>query len=479
MKTAWQRFAQFTHSIRFRLVMWFTLILALILFVFSGLIYIRLLKDIRGEASYRLEQKLEYVLRYAQIINGTILLPDGLIGKNDVLVLMDTNRKILASTGKIPAEPVIALLSTKQAASPDPDQDDTRPMLVGTLSPYGSYALITGRATDLLGQSFTAILGTPFDAYDLIGRLTLTLLLGNALTLAIAIAGGFWLADRAMRPVHTITQTARTISETDLSHRLNIQGQDEIGELAQTFDAMLARLEAAFQRQRQFIADASHELRTPLTIVNLQTSRALAAKRSTVEYQRALGIIQSENELMTNLVNDLLTLARMDNTQTAFETAPLDLSDVALEALERLESLAERHHVRLEAGDLPEAPINGNRQLILQLVSNLLENGIKYSSGTEKFVRLEIELRSAQICLRVRDNGRGIPAEHLPHLFHRFYRADTARARDESGETPGGTGLGLAIAQSIVQAHGGQIEVQSAENTGTVFEIHFPPLQPD
>ncbi len=130
---------------------------------------------------------------------------------------------------------------------------------------------------------------------------------GSLLTLVIALVGGFWLADRAMRPVHTITQAARTIGETDLSRRLNMKSKDELGELANTFDAMLARLQAAFERQRQFVADASHELRTPLTIVNLETSRVLASRRSTEDYQHALTVIRSENDFMTSLVNDLLT----------------------------------------------------------------------------------------------------------------------------------------------------------------------------
>ncbi|MEJ2353846.1 MAG: HAMP domain-containing protein, partial [Anaerolineales bacterium] len=135
-------------------------------------------------------------------------------------------------------------------------------------------------------------------------RLFLTLLVGGLGMLVIALAGGYWLADRAMRPVKTITLAAQQISETDLSRRLNLGRQDELGKLADTFDQMLARLQAAFDRQRQFTADASHELRTPLTIVNLEASRALDGKRSRQEYQQALSLIQSENEFMSRLVSN-------------------------------------------------------------------------------------------------------------------------------------------------------------------------------
>ncbi len=154
---------------------------------------------------------------------------------------------------------------------------------------------------------------------DLESRLLFTLAAGSLVTLIIALLGGYWLADRAMRPVHTITQAARTIGETDLSRRLNMKSKDELGELANTFDGMLGRLQAAFERQRQFVADASHELRTPLTIVNLETSRTLASPRKPEEYRHALAIIHSENDFMTALVNDLLTLARMDAGQAVME----------------------------------------------------------------------------------------------------------------------------------------------------------------
>ena len=282
----------------------------------------------------------------------------------------------------------------------------------------------------------------------LVRRFLLTLVGGSLLTIAIALAGGFWLADRAMRPVKTITQAARTIGETDLSRRINSQSKDELGELANTFDAMLARLQAAFERQRQFVADASHELRTPLTIVNLETSRAIASRRSPQEYQQALSIIHSENDFMTSLVNDLLTLARMDAGQTTIEKKPLDLSDVVVETVERLTPLATRNGVTLEAGNLPETRILGDRQYLLQMLSNLVENAIKYSTGENKRVWVETGTSDGSAWVRVSDNGPGIAAEHIPHLFDRFYRVDKARTRETGGWrriglSPNGSGLGL------------------------------------
>jgi signal transduction histidine kinase len=321
------------------------------------------------------------------------------------------------------------------------------------------------------------VLGTPADPYGLVSRLELTLLGGSLATLLIALVGGYWLADRAMRPVHTITQAARTIGETDLSRRLNMKSKDELGELAGTFDGMLARLQAAFERQRQFVADASHELRTPLTIVNLETSRTLASPHKPEEYRHALSTIRSENDFMTSLVNDLLTLARMDAGQAAMQNLPVDLSDVAIDTIERFSPIAARNSVRLEAGDLPEARIMGDRQRLVQMVSNLVDNAIKYVSGSDRKISIETGTTANLAWVRVSDNGPGISPEHLPHLFDRFYRIDqsrTRRSKDADGsKPPAGSGLGLSIVQWIVQSQGGEIKVESQVGVGTTFVAYF------
>jgi signal transduction histidine kinase len=249
---------------------------------------------------------------------------------------------------------------------------------------------------------------------------------------------------------------------------------------------MLARLNAAFNRQRQFTADASHELRTPLTIVNLETERALSSRHSTDGYEQALKIIQSENEFMIRLVNDLLTLARMDAGQTVLQPEELDLSDVTLEVVERLAPLAVRNNVKITTGELPELVINGDRQFLSQMLSNLVENAIKHTRGQEKRVYVETGYRTSrngtQACVQVSDNGPGIAPEHLPHIFDRFYQVDKARTHGTAEgnstttvtESPSGSGLGLSIVQWIVQAHGGQVSVKSELGKGSTFEVSLP-----
>ena len=181
---------------------------------------------------------------------------------------------------------------------------------------------------------------------------------------------------------------------------------------------------------------------------------------------------------MSHLVNDLLTLARMDNGQVALEKVPLDLSDVAVDAIDRLTPLAARKKVKLETGELPEARMLGDRQSLMQMVSNLIENAIKYTDGDDKRVCIETGVTDRCAWVRVSDNGPGIDPEHLPYLFDRFYRVDKARTRaseDDSG-SPTGSGLGLSIIQWIVQAHGGEVHVESELGNGSRFEVRFEAL---
>jgi len=470
----------FFHSIRFRLLLWFTAILALVLFVFSAFIYFNQARDLEDDSLGRLERRLARMQETVRISlreqNGQLVLPKDLLEDNDIFALIGSNGKILASQGSYPSGDITQIATQAMQNHPEHDEAfDNSFYWVDKKTSYGfAVATIFGES----GQNSLIVLGSPLDPDGRMQGLLTSLLLGNLLTLAIALGGGFWLADRAMRPVRTITHTARNISETDLNRRINLDSKDELGELANTFDNMLARLQTAFERQRQFVADASHELRTPLTIVNLETSRALAARRSPREYERALRVIHSENDFMSHLVNNLLTLARMDSDQLQLNKAPLDLSDVVVDSIERLTPLAARKKVKLETGDLPEARMLGDRQSLLQMVSNLIENGIKYTEGAEKVVCIETGVTDGRTWLRVTDNGPGIAPEHLPHLFDRFYRVDQARARavDEDSESPTGSGLGLSIIQLIAQMHDGEINVESTPGNGSSFEVSFEAL---
>lgn len=508
MRSFLKRVRQLFQSIRFRLALWFVAILGVVIVLFSIFVYTRQRSDLGEAAAGRLEQKAQLLasfLRYSSrdyFARTPLRLPsnpgsdEALLQPEDVLAFMDKDGTLIQGWGPVEDETMPKLVN-QMFQSDDSGGFTARLFSVEIPSNKGPIQYVFMLAPIVLERRLAGyyLIGNPVDPYGQLPRLLFSLAMGSSLTLAIALLGGFWLADRAMRPVRQITDAAQTIGETDLSRRLDLNRQDELGELADTFDDMLARLQAAFERQRQFTADASHELRTPLTIVDLEASRALAARRPVQEYERVLGVIRSENQFMVRLVNNLLTLARMDAGQVVLEKEPVDLSDVALEVIERLAPIALKDRVRLSTGELPELPVSGDRQYLAQMLSNLVENAIKYSNGADRHVFVETGANPAparrQAFVRVSDNGLGIPPDHLPHLFDRFYQVDAARTQQNhtpanngspvpSGmddQAASGTGLGLAIVQWIVQAHGGEIHVESEPGRGSTFEVSLPLLK--
>lgn len=486
MKNLLIKLTLLTHSIRLRLALWFVFILALILVIFSGLVYLSLLRELRAEAVTRLTagwEESEKNFRAAQP-DGTLrpaTLPEEafLFHEEEILALYSPQMILQKQWGDTTSAPPI------QFSAPQAWQEAPLDLQIFSITRNGHSVDYAFLAIPLLeGEKLRGFItvGLPFDPTQQRQRLLTVLAAAAAAMLLLALLGGFWLADRAMRPVKRITQSARQISETDLSQRFHLNKKDEIGQLADTFDEMLARLEAAFARQRQFTADASHELRTPLTIVSLEAERALSAPRAAKDYQRALQIIQAENSLMSHLVNDLLTLARMDAGHLPLRQEKLDLSDLALDVVERLQPLAARQNIRLQTGELPEVPVRGDRGALTQMLTNLVENAIKYTAQSDvaqpKNVFVSAGLRPEQNSgwLQISDSGPGISPEHLTHLFDRFYRADKARSASEV-DAPGGSGLGLAIVAGIARAHGGRVEVSSVEGRGTIFQV-FLPLTP-
>jgi signal transduction histidine kinase len=468
------------HSIRLMLALWFVIILGLVLVSFSALVYLSRVRELQAESVTRLAGRLEEIERFlGEGDIPTLSIPDGgqsILRAEDILAIYGSDQVQQRLWGPLASMPPLNF----------PMQSDNRRTIryasVTSNDQQLDYAFLI--APLLFGGTLQGyiVIGTPFDPLGQRQSLLVTLIMLVFIMLIVALAGGFWLADRAMRPVKVITQTAQQISETDLSRRFRLGKKDEIGQLADTFDAMLARLESAFSRQRQFTADASHELRTPLTIVNLEAGRALSAPRTPKEYQRVLQVIQSENDLMSHLVNDLLTLARMDAGHESLQKEVLDISDLALEVVERLEPLATRQKIVLETGDLPEVFIFGDRKSLIQMLTNLVENGIKYTvqneAGRDHRVSISTGLESTQklAWVQVTDTGPGISAEHIAHLFDRFYRVDQSRTRAEgdSESSPSGSGLGLAIVNSIARLHDGNIKVTSEIGQGTTFEISFP-----
>ncbi|MGC8780102.1 MAG: sensor histidine kinase [Anaerolineae bacterium] len=303
------------------------------------------------------------------------------------------------------------------------------------------------------------------DAEDTLHRLLAALLIGGPFLALLAALGSYFLAARALAPIDQITRAARRISAEDLSRRLNLPAtNDEVGRLAATFDEMLGRLDEAFRRERQFTADASHELRTPLAAMQAILSVTRAQRRSPEDYETALADLADEADRLRGLVEDLLQLARGEGASVAAR-APVDLSTLLADITDSLRPLAEAKGLALICDVPPGLHLLGDGDALIRLFVNLLDNAVKY---TERG-RIVVSGRAAADGLRVTvaDTGIGIPVEHLPHIFDRFYRVDQAR-------TAGGAGLGLAIALEVARRHGGTIAVDSAPGVGTTFTVYLP-----
>ncbi|TDU81104.1 heavy metal sensor kinase [Prosthecobacter fusiformis] len=279
------------------------------------------------------------------------------------------------------------------------------------------------------------------------------------------LIGGWWLSGRAIRPIESISKTASRIAEGNLEERIDItETASELGQLSQVLNRTFERLHAAFERQRQFTADASHELRTPITILLSETQRILKRERTPEEYRDALQTCGETAQRMRRLVEALLLLARQENHETQARYQSCDLAVILQEVIGHLQPLAQERGLRLESR-LSPTPCKCDAESISILLSNLVTNALQYGGH----VTVECSSQNQQAVFTVRDDGPGIAAADLPHIFERFYRADQARTGSS-----GHTGLGLAIAKAIVENHGGSIQVTSSPGQGACFEVSLP-----
>jgi heavy metal sensor kinase len=295
------------------------------------------------------------------------------------------------------------------------------------------------------------------------------LILALPLVLMVAGAGGFFLADRALRPIDAVTQTAREISARDLSQRLGYEGPaDEVGRLTHTFDDMLDRLQAAWIKERRFTADAAHELRTPLSVLKGQIEVTRARLRPPAEYERVLDELGAQVERLIRLSSDLLFLARFDQARPTQAWEKIDLSRLLASLADQIAPLLAAKQIQHSTNIAPGLLVYGESDLLIRLFLNLLENANKYTPEGGHVI-LAAQQGPETVQVTVTDSGPGIPAQALPHLFERFYRVQDDRAR-----STGGAGLGLAIAQEIANAHGGKVAVETDVGAGTTFTVILP-----
>jgi heavy metal sensor kinase len=291
------------------------------------------------------------------------------------------------------------------------------------------------------------------------------------LLLGMVGLGGFIIASRALTPIAQITEITRRIRQSgDLTQRIGdtYTTDDELTRLALLFDEMLDSLQRTFEQQEQFMADASHELRTPLTTLRGLVQVTLHQPRDQETYAETLHTIELEVERLIRLSSDLLLLSRLEQQSQDLSLEPVDLSDLLAAIALQIQPLADLESLTLSTHIDPDLRIWGSPDHLIRLFINLLDNAVKYT-GTDGQIALGATLQADGVHVTVSDTGVGIPTQHLPHLFERFYRVEKSRSRSQ-----GGTGLGLAIAKEIVHRHQGMIAVESELGAGTIVTVTFP-----
>lgn len=297
----------------------------------------------------------------------------------------------------------------------------------------------------------------------------LPILFGSALPLLAVLAalGGFRITRQAFRPVTQMAETARVIGTgSDLSQRIETDGRgDELNQLGDTMNEMLARLQASFEAERQFSSDVSHELRTPIAVIRSQCEFALSGQAGEEEKREAFEAVLKQSERMNSIVSQLLLLSRAENGKFVPEREPVELNVLCETVCEELEAMAAERQVEL-AWNTEKLQITGDETLLIRMVNNLVSNAIRYNRPGGS-AEVSLRKRGKYAVLTVRDTGIGIRREDLGQIFNRFYRADRSRSSE-------GTGLGLSMAAWIARVHGGSIRAESVYGEGSVFMAELP-----
>ena len=451
-------------SIRWRLTLWNTLAVALVLLGFATLVYALMTSALYRQADRKLLSGLRQVEQDRHLESD----PAGRLRywADELHEHEGIFTAVYGADGRV-RERTVEL--PEVSVPPLPERMPAQPQLHdGVVPALGRQRLLEARL-QRGGQSFTIVLMTSLEEVDrALARLRATLLLAVPVALAVSGALGYLLARTALAPVEQLRRRTREITADRLDRRLPVvNAGDELGQLAETINEMIGRLQRSFAEVRRFTADASHELRTPLTAIRIEAEVALGKPDVAGEQRHLLGSILEECGRLTRLTDQLLALSRADAGVAPQARDSLDLSALVAGVIDTMRPLAEAGGVRLHGGG-PPVRVVGDAARLRQVFSNLIDNGIKYTpEGGEVAVR--VESQSGAAVASVCDTGEGIAAEHLPRVFDRFYRVDKARSREQ-----GGTGLGLSIVKSIVVAHGGAIELTSTPGHGTTCTVTLP-----
>ncbi|MBD0316558.1 MAG: HAMP domain-containing protein [Nitrospiraceae bacterium] len=459
--------------LRLRLTLWYGSALAIVLVIFSIVLYAITARNLRNSVDQSLEETATTAVRSLEERGFLPLIDEGaLLSQFPELARIDKFFQIFSPSGTI----TIRSPNIKQHEVPL-----SRAALETTIKGHTVFEsarypnepplrLISVPIIYRGSLLYIVQVGTSMESIeDTLRRFLVLLTIAVPIALAVSLAGGWFLAGRALRPVDAITLAAQRIAAGDLSQRLTMsRAPDEIGRLAGTFNDMIGRLDASFRQIRQFTSDASHELRTPLTVMKGETELVLRRPRPLEDYQSVLESNLEEIDRMTHTVDELLFLSRADMGEVRMESLPIALESLVEDIHRQATLLGHDRSIDVVLGIIMPAIVLGDELRLRELLLNLVENAVKYSHAGGK---VEIALVTDGHCARlsVTDQGIGIPSQDQSRIFNRFFRTDEARAHTKKG-----TGLGLAICAWIAESHKGRVEVQSEQGQGATFTVILP-----
>jgi two-component system OmpR family sensor kinase len=460
-------------SIRVRLTLWYGSALALILLLFAVALYLVMSRALREQVDASLDEAAAVAIRtLGEHRFGPFLIFEDLSQEFPELALLDKFFQIFGPAGQVTIQS-----SNIQSREIPLSQTAFRASLEGE-STFELFQFTKGISLRLLSvpirqdEQLVNVLrvGTSLGPTDrMLRRLLVGLYIASPIALLVSLMGGWFLAGRALRPVHAITQAARRITAGDWSQRiLTPHSNDEIGQLASTFNDMIGRLEVSFKQIRQFSADASHELRTPLTITKGETELALRRPRQAEDYRVVLESNLEEIDRMSRIVDELLFLSRADLGEIKLKMLPVQLDDLFREIHQQAAILGKERLIQTVIKNVEPVVVEGDDLRLRELLLNLVDNAVKYSEEGQ-VVELALVVAGNQAKIIVQDHGIGIAPESHTRVFDRFYRTDEARAHATKG-----TGLGLAICKWIVEVHHGTINLQSTVQGGSCFTVFLP-----
>lgn len=453
-------------KIRWKLTLWYGCVLAVVLLVFGTVVFVIMRHHLMQRIDQGLNEELADVLSEVGRAKTTDSLKDWLDRRFAAHAGFDFqitrpsgerffyNPRLADKAWPMPLRDADSSASKFQTI-PIEEKGDWRIVHVRVQGPDGPLTVQVGRS---------------LAAYEHeLNELLMTFLLAGPLTLLAAISGGYFLACRVLRPVQEMTKAAKSISADRLNERITvINPHDEIGELGETLNQMIERLERSFTEMRRFTADAAHELRTPLAIIRSEAEVALRLPRSSEQYCGVLENLLEDTNRLSMLADQLLFLSRQDTGLGNRVNDSLQLDALIREVVGNMQLMAQEKGITLEMPDCPPCKLTTDARLLRRVFVNLLDNAIKYTGQAGRVVVSSV-VADKEVTIQIRDSGVGISSEHLPHIFERFYRVDVARSGDGNG-----AGLGLAICQAILRNLEGTISVQSEATKGTTFTVTLP-----